>query len=131
MTTSDDSDDFDLPAEDDAVSTGAAADSFSLDEQLNKLPRLLRYAWLSSEGGEHIQERLVAEINELCPGLAQTSAWILGQTPASGLELTAELDRRAVNLDEPVLRSLSDCVRLLCLCLPTSADLFDDYRRVG
>lgn len=131
MSTSDDSDDFDLPVEKDAASTGAAADSSNLDEQLNKLPRLLRYAWLSSEGGEHIQERLVAEINELCPGLAQTSAWILAQAPATGLELAAELDQRAVRLDEPVLRSLSDCVRLLCLSLPSSADLFDDYRRVG
>lgn len=43
----------------------------------------------------------------------------------------AELDRRAVGQNEPTLRSLSDCVRLLCLPLPHSAELFDDYRRVG
>lgn len=131
MTTSDDSDDFDLPAEDNAASTGAAADSSDLDEELKKLPRLLRYAMLSSEGGERIQERLVAEINELCPGLTQTAAWLVVQSPASGLELAAELDMRAVKQDEPALRSLADCVRLFCLPLPCSTDLFDDYRRVG
>lgn len=129
--TSDDSDDFDFTAEDEAASTGAAAESSDLDEQLKKLPRLLRYAMLSTEGGERIQERLVAEINELCPGLAQTAAWLGAQTPASGLELAAELDQRAVKQDEPTLRSLSDCVRLFSLPLPCSADLFDDYRRVG
>ncbi|MGJ5202887.1 AAA family ATPase [Bradyrhizobium sp. HKCCYLR20261] len=131
MTASDDTDDFDLQFEDDAASTGAAADSSNLDEQLNELPRLLRYAWLSSEGGEHIQERLVAEINEICPGLRQTSAWVVAQSAESGLDLAGELDRRAVELDEPILRSLSDCVRLFSLSLPYTADLFDDYHRLG
>ncbi|MDE5460248.1 AAA family ATPase [Bradyrhizobium sp. CSS354] len=131
MTTSDDSDDFDHTVEDDAASTGAAADSSDLDEELKKLPRLLRYALLSSKGEEHTQERLVGEINEVCPGLAETSAWIVTQTSAAGLELAAELDRRAVKQDEPALRSLSDCVRVFSLPLPCSAEFFDDYQRVG
>ena len=130
MTIADDSDDFDPSAENDAASTGAAANSSDLHEELKKLPRLLRYAMLSTEGGERIQERLVAEINQLCPGLTQTATW-MAQSPASGLELAAELDRLAVKQDEPVLRSLSDCVRLLCLPAPCSASLFDHYRRVG
>lgn len=133
MTTSDDSDDFDLnrTVEDDAASTGAAAVSSDLEKQLEKLPRLLRYARLTCEGGERIQERLVAEINELCPGLSRTQVWMTTQSPAAGLELAAELDRRAVTQDEPTLRSLSDCVRLCSLPLPCSADVFEDYRRVG
>jgi len=132
MTTTDDADDLDLPTvENDAASTGAAADSSDLDEHLKGLPRLLRYAMLVKEGALHIEERLVAEISELCPGLGQTAIWAAAPSAASGLTLAVELDRRAVSQDEPVLRSLSDCVRLLCLPLPRSADLFDDYRRVG
>ena len=132
MTTTDDADDLDLPAvEHDAASTGAAADSSDLDERLKALPRLLRYAMLVKDRARHIEERLVAEISELCPGLGQTAIWAAAPDAASGLPLAVELDRRAVSQDEPVLRSLSDCVRLLCLPLPRSADLFDDYRRVG
>lgn len=132
MTTADDPDDVDLPAiENDAASTGAATDSSDLDERLKGLPRLLRYAMLSIEGGEHIQERLIAEVNELCPGLAETALWAVTQDFTKGLALAAELDRQAVSRDEPTLRSISDCVRLLCLPMPRSSDLFDDYRRVG
>lgn len=135
-------DDFDLPAAEDAASTGAAADSSDLDERLQALPRLLRYAMLVKEGAFHIEERLVAEISELCPSLPQTAHWATALSADAGLALTAlstdaglalaaELDKRAVSLDQPVLRSLSDCVRLLCLPLPCSAETFDDYRRVG
>jgi len=132
MTTADDSDDLDLPAvEDDAATTGAAADSSDLDERLKALPRLLRYAMLATEGAAHIQERLIAEVSELCPGLAETMLWTMTPDSANGLALAAELDRQSVSLDQPALRSLSDCVRLLCLPTPGSADLFDDYRRVG
>ncbi|MEH2524198.1 MULTISPECIES: AAA family ATPase [unclassified Bradyrhizobium] len=132
MTATGDTDDIDLPAaEDDAASTGAAADSSDLDKRLQALPRLLRYAMLVNRGAPHIEERLVAEISQLCPGLPQTVAWAVTWSADNGLLLAAELDRRAVSQDEPVLRSLSDCVRLLCLPLPHSADLFDDYRRVG
>jgi ATP-dependent Lon protease len=38
----DESEDFNLPLEDDVVSTGAAADSAEVDEKLKALPRLLR-----------------------------------------------------------------------------------------
>lgn len=131
MTTSDDPDDFAPVDEIDAASTGAAADSSDLDESLKKLPRLQRYALLSSAGEEHIQERLVAEISQLCPGLTQTALWLSTQNSGIGLELAAELDRLAVERDQPALRSLSDCVRLLCLPLPCSTNLFDDYRRIG
>lgn len=129
--TSDNGDDLDLPAAEDAASTGAAADSSDLDERLQALPRLLRYAMLVKEGAFHIEERLVAEISELCPSLPQTAHWTTALSADAGLALAAELDKRAVSLDQPVLRSLSDCVRLLCLPLPCSADTFDDYRRVG
>ncbi|WFU45735.1 AAA family ATPase (plasmid) [Bradyrhizobium sp. CB82] len=140
--TSDNGDDLDLPAAEDAASTGAAADSSDLDERLQALPRLLRYAMLVKEGAFHIEERLVAEISELCPSLPQTAHWATALRADAGLALTAlstdaglalaaELDKRAVSLDQPVLRSLSDCVRLLCLPLPCSAETFDDYRRVG
>jgi ATP-dependent Lon protease len=126
-----DDDDFGLPIVDDAASTGAAADSSDLDERLTALPRLLRYAMLAKDGGSHTQERLVAEISELCPGLAETALWTAVPNCTTGLALAAELDRQAVGRDHPSLRSLSDCVRLLCLPLPRSVDQFDDYRRVG
>jgi hypothetical protein len=126
-----DEDDLGLPPLDDASSTGAAADSSDLDGRLAALPRLLRYAMLTKEGGSHIQERLVAEISELCPGLAETVLWTTVPNATSGLALAAELDRQATSRDNPSLRSLSDCVRLLCLPLPRSTDSFADYRRVG
>jgi ATP-dependent Lon protease len=49
----------------------------------------------------------------------------------TGLALAAELDRRAVTQNEPNLRSLADCVRLLCLPLPRDATYFEEHRRVG
>ncbi|MGL3107038.1 hypothetical protein [Bradyrhizobium sp. BR 1432] len=67
-TTSDNGDDFDLPAPEDAVSTGAAADSADWNERLKGLPRLLRYAMLVVDGADHVEERLIAEVEELCPG---------------------------------------------------------------
>jgi len=70
---SDDADDLDLPAaERDAVSTGGAAD---WDERLKGLPRLLRYAMLVSDNASHIEQRLIAEIDELCPNLPLNAAW--------------------------------------------------------
>jgi ATP-dependent Lon protease len=111
--TTDDTDDFDLPAVGgDAASTGAAADSSDWDERLKGVPRLLRYAMLVSDHAEHIEQRLIAEIGELCPALPQNAAWAARLNADTGLELAAELDRRAVSQDEPVLRSLADCVRL-------------------
>jgi hypothetical protein len=68
MSSADDADDFDLPEVDrDAVSTGAAADSSDRDERLDGLPRLLRYAMLVTDDADHIEQRLIAEIDELCP----------------------------------------------------------------
>ena len=70
MSATDDSEDIDLPAtERDAVSTGAAADSADWDERLKGMPRLLRYAMLVSDNANHIEQRLIAEIDELCPQL--------------------------------------------------------------
>ncbi|MGY4466971.1 ATP-dependent Lon protease [Bradyrhizobium sp. LB9.1b] len=127
----DDDDDFSFPIVDDAAMTGAAADSSDLNERLLPLPRLLRYAMLAKDGGSHTQERLVAEISELCPGLTETARWMAEANCTTALALAAELDRQAVGRDHPSLRSLSDCVRLLYLPLPRGVDQFNDYRRVG
>jgi ATP-dependent Lon protease len=130
--TSDEADDFDLPAlESDTVATGAAADSSDCDERLKGLPRLLRYALMVGDNAHHIEERLVAEIDELCPDLPLNAAWAAALDVTTGLVLAAELDRRAVAQDEPNLRSFADCVRLLCLPLPRDATYFEPHRRVA
>jgi ATP-dependent Lon protease len=130
--TVDDSEDVDPPAvEADAVSTGAAADSADCDERLKGLPRLLRYAMLLSGNAGHIEQRLIAEINELCPNLPPNAVWAAASDVGSGLALAKELDRRAVTQNEPNLRSLADCVRLVCLPVPLDATYFREYRRVG
>jgi hypothetical protein len=130
--TVDDSDDADQPAvERDAVSTGAAADSADCDERLKGLPRLLRYAMLLGGNAGHIEQRLIAEIDELCPNLPLNAAWAAAPDAGTGLALAAELDRRAVTQNEPNLRSVADCVRLLCLPVPGDATYFREYRRVG
>src|ERR1700722_940449 len=129
---SDDADDLDLPwTARDAASTGAAADSADWDERLKGLPRLLRYAMLVSGNASHIQQRLIAEIDELCPNLPLNAAWAAAPNVDTGLALAVELDRRAVTQNEPNLRSLADCVRLLCLPVPRDATYFEEYRRVG
>ncbi|WP_245284300.1 ATPase [Bradyrhizobium sp. WSM2254] len=130
-TTSDDSNDLDLPAAEDAVSTGAAADSADWDERLKGLPRLLRYAMLAVDGADHVQERLIPEINELCPGLPHNVAWALAPTLANGLALAAELDRRAAAQNEPNLRSLADSIRLVTLPTPRNDEHFELHRRVA
>ncbi|TFV44577.1 AAA family ATPase [Bradyrhizobium niftali] len=79
----------------------------------------------------HIEERLIAEINELCPQLPENAVWAAVQESDAGLALAAELDRRAALQNEPNLRSLADCVRLVCLPTPRDAVHFDEYRRVG
>ncbi len=57
----------DLPeAVEDMASTGAAADAGDRDDRLKGLPRLLRYAMLSTSGAQHVVERLIAEIDQLC-----------------------------------------------------------------
>jgi ATP-dependent Lon protease len=132
MSTTDDADDFDLPAvADDAVSTGAAADSSDWDERLKGLSRLLRYAMCITDSADHIEQRLIAEIEELCPQLPHNAAWAAALGVDAGLVLAAELDHRAVTQNEPNLRSLADCVRLLCLPSPRDRVYFEDHRRVG
>jgi ATP-dependent Lon protease len=132
MSTDDNSEDVDLAAvERDAVSTGAAADSANPDERLKGLPRLLRFATLFSHKAPHIKQRLIAEINELCPNLPLNAAWAATPDVRTGLALAEELDRRAVTQNEPNLRSLADCVRLSCLPVPRDATYFEEYRRVG
>jgi ATP-dependent Lon protease len=128
----DDADDFDLPVvERDAVSTGAAADSADWEERLKGLPRLLRYAMLVIDHAKHIEQRLVAEIDELCLRLALNAAWAAHPDVSTGLALAAELDHRAVTDNAPNLRSLADCVRLVCLPVPRDITYFEEYRRVG
>src|SRR4051812_2340324 len=128
---SDNGDDFDLPAVyEDIVSTGAAADSSDWDQRLNGVSRILRYAMLVSDYGSHAEQRLVAEIDEVCPRLLENVVWAAAPKVDTGLALAAELDRRAAAQDDPNLRSLADCVRLLCLPTPRDA-YFDEHRRVA
>ena len=130
--TDDDPDDFDLPElDDDVVSTGAAADSSGWDERLKGLPRILRYAMLVGDNADHVRQRLVAEIDELCRDLPLNAAWASALDTATGLALATELDHHAVTQSEPALRSLADSVRLLSLPLPRDVSLFVEYRRVG
>ena len=128
----DDADDFELPAiESDTVATGAAADSSDCDERLKGLPRLLRFVLMVGDNARHIEARLVAEIDELCPDLSLNAAWAEVPNVTTGLALAAELDHRAVAEDDPNLRSFADCVRLLCLPTPHNATYFEPHRRVA
>ena len=130
-TTSDNGDDFDLPAPEDAVSTGAAADSADWDERLKGLPRLLRYAKLIVDGADHIEERLIAEVDELCPQLPHNLVWASGRSLEAALTLAVELDRLAAAQNEPVLRSIADSIRLVSLPTPSTDEYFELHRRVG
>lgn len=123
---------IDLPTEDDLASTGAAADSAEFDEKLKGLPRILRYAFLSNRYESiFVRERLIAEIAELAPGLPLTLAWAEEHSPDIGILLATELDHLAVTKDQPDLRGLADCVRLLSLPLPTPSANDNDHRRVA
>ena len=120
-----------LPDELDLASTGAAADSAEPEEMFKSLPRLLRYAMLSNKDEAYTRERLVAEITTLVPGLPLTLAsWAQG-APPGGIVLARELDYLAVTRDQPDLRSISDCVRLLSLTMADLIDGSDDHLRVG
>jgi hypothetical protein len=113
---------FDLPViDEDTILTGAAADATDLDEKLKGLPRILRVAFLINQGSRDIHDRLVADIETLCPGLPLTAAFATVDDPATALDLAKELDRRAVADDVPELRHIADCVRLLSL--PMQKDL--------
>lgn len=134
----DDNDDDDFLSSPDAVDPdaivdGAAADSADSDQKrLQGLPRLLRYAMLAKDNvDETVTQRLVAEIDELCPNLPQNSGWAVAQNAETGFALAAELDRLAAVRDLPPLRSLNDCVRLLVLSLPCDPHQFGAYRRAA
>jgi ATP-dependent Lon protease len=127
----DESEDFSLPPEEDVVSTGAAADSAEVNEKLKALPRLLRYAILSGKDSSFAHARLVAEIAELVPGLPTMVAWADDPSSHFGIALAIELDGLAVAKDQPDLRTLADCVRLLALPLPSPETGIRDHRRVA
>ena len=125
-------DDIDLPLmEDNFVSTGAAADAADLDDDLRNLPRVLRTAALVVRREHLVRHRLVADIDALCPGLGLNAAFARHADPGTALALATELDHRAASEDRPELRSLADCVRLICLPLPRTEDTFDDHNRVA
>lgn len=127
--TADDSDNFEQPAVDrDTIVTGAAADSA---EPFKGLPRLLRFAMLVSDKASYIEQRLIAEIDELYPNMPLNAAWAATLDVESGLALAAELDHLAVIGDDSNLRSVADSVRLLCLPAPCGAAFFEDYQRVA
>jgi ATP-dependent Lon protease len=115
----------------DMTSTGAAADSASDDPRLKELPRLLRYAALVVLQSSHVEHRLVAEIEELCPELCLNATWAEAYDAGIGVLLARELDHRAVVHDDVKLRGLADCVRLLSLPTPRDSTYFEDHRRVG
>jgi ATP-dependent Lon protease len=120
---------FDLPiVDEDAILTGAAADATNLE--LKDLPRILRVALLIDQGSRDIRNRLVADIEMLCPDLPLTAAFATVDDHATALALAKELDRCAVADDVPELRHIADCVRLVGL--PKQKDLASskDYRRV-
>ena len=126
-----DFDDPALPAVADIISTGAAADSAESDERLKALPRVLRYAVLAGEQRGLIRQRLVAEIEELCPRLPLNAEWARHHDVGIGVALAHALDHRAVVEDTPHLRSLADCVRLLSLPIPRDNTYAEDHRRVA
>jgi ATP-dependent Lon protease len=130
MTKDNKDDDHILPAEQDLASTGAAADSAEPDEQLKALPRLLRCAILSTKDESFAQERLIAEITTLAPGVPLTLVWAEG-VPSDGTALAIQLDHLAVTKDQPDLRSISDCVRLLSLTMADLTTGSHDHLRVG
>ena len=113
---------FDLPLVDEnIILTGAAADATGLDEKLKGLPRILRVAFLINQRSPDIHDRLVADIETLRPGLPLTATFANVDDPAMALALAKDLDRCAVADDEPELRHIADCVRLVSL--PMQKDL--------
>ncbi|RQH05951.1 AAA family ATPase [Bradyrhizobium sp. RP6] len=86
---------------------------------------------LAVNGAEHIEERLIAEVNELCPGLPHNVAWATSRSLEAAMALATELDRRAAAHSEPALRSLADSVRLVSLPTPRDDEHFQQHRRVA
>ena len=126
-----DDEQFELPAfEEDAILTGAAADSADLAERLKGLPRILRLALLIDSRDSAIYDRLIADIATLCPELPLTAAFAASEDPSTARALACELDKRAVVDDLPELRHLGDCIRLLTLPMLQDLSASEDYRRV-
>jgi hypothetical protein len=117
-------------AEHGIASTGAAADAAEAEAHLNGLPRILRVVALVSRDDDYVRQRLIGDIAELCPGLPATTAWANRRDTRSALALAAELDRQAAVCDQPELRGLADCVRLISLPVPHSAAMLTGHERV-
>jgi ATP-dependent Lon protease len=62
--------------------------------------------------------------------VALTLVWAKG-VPSDGTALAIQLDHLAVTKDQPDLRSISDCVRLLSLSITDLIHGSDDHLRVG
>lgn len=121
-----------LLSEAEAASTGAAADAAESDERLAALPRILRIMMLHRHREpDYLRERLIGEIAELCPGLADTAAWAKKRNRAAGLKLARQLDRLAAANDRSDLRSIADSIRLIAMPLPHDARLLADHKRVA
>ncbi len=127
----DDTDDTPLTDFDLDLIEGAAEDSAASDDELAALPRILRYGLLASRGVNSVYQRLAAEIEETCPGLPSTAAWLGTPNAETGNRLAAELDHRSVVEDKSELRGLADCIRLTSLILPRDKALIEDHRRVA
>lgn len=108
---------------------GTAADSGDLKDERLSLHRLFRYGLLCAERSSLAEERLAAEINEVVPKVA-LEPWLIAKDYATGALLAEELDRLATSEDRAILRSLSDCVRLLSLPAPHIAYHAKAYWRV-
>ncbi len=108
---------------------GTAADSGDLKDERLSLHRLFRYGLLCDEPSSLAQERLAAEINQVAPEVV-LEPWLTAKDYATGALLAEELDRLATQEDRAILRSLSDCVRLLSLPAPHIAYDAKAYWRV-
>ncbi|MBE0701897.1 MAG: AAA family ATPase [Afipia sp.] len=108
---------------------GTAADSGDLKDERLSLHRLFRYGLLCAERSSLAEERLAAEINEVAPKVA-LEPWLIAKDYATGALLAEELDRLATSEDRAILRSLSDCVRLLSLPAPHIAYHAKAYWRI-
>lgn len=127
----DDLDDPSLNDFDEDLLEGAAEDSASGEQAAASLPRVLRYAILASRADHSVYQRLAAEIETVCPGIALTATWIDTPDAVRGCALAVELDYRAVCNDKSEYRSLADCVRLISLALPRDRELGEEHRRVA
>ncbi|EFI51353.1 AAA family ATPase [Afipia sp. 1NLS2] len=118
-----------ITVDDERLLLGTAADSGDLKDERLSLHRLFRYGLLSDEHSSLVEERLAAEINQVAPKVA-LEPWLIAKDYATGALLAEELDRLATAEDRAILRSLSDCVRLLSLPAPHIAYDAKAYWRV-